>query len=162
MGKVVKQILRVYTENRRSKAPMQLHLTSFEGKCKEEMSKHSGYENWDCNFHSKNYIDVFPKEKLVYLSSESDNVIKELEQDKMYIIGGLVDHNAHKVIILSNSRSHHSFDSRIINLPSHICFFISFANKLPMYTITCRVCVITKLLNKAFITDNFRLANFLI
>lgn len=97
LGKVIKQILRVYTENRRSKTPMQLHLTSFEGLCKDEMSKHSGYENWDCHFHSEHYIDIFPKEKLVYLTSESDNVIKELEQDKIYIIGGLVDHNAHKV-----------------------------------------------------------------
>lgn len=97
LGKVVKQILRVYTENRRAKAPMQLHLCSFNGLAKEEMSKHSGYENWDCHFHEKNYIDTFPKEKLVYLSSESDNMITELEEDKMYIIGGLVDHNAHKV-----------------------------------------------------------------
>lgn len=98
LGKVIKQILRVYTENRRSKTPMQLHLCSFNGLSKEEMSKHVGYENWDCYFHEENYIDLFPKEKLVYLSSESDNIIKELEEDKMYIIGGLVDHNSHKVI----------------------------------------------------------------
>ncbi|KAK4876395.1 hypothetical protein RN001_012817 [Aquatica leii] len=98
MGKVIKQILRVYTENRRATAPMQLHLTSFNGRNKEEMSKHNGYENWDMHFHANDYLDVFPKEKLVYLSSESDNVIKELEQDKIYIIGGLVDHNAHKGI----------------------------------------------------------------
>lgn len=100
MGKVIKQILRVYTMNRRSKAPMQLHLTSFNGKSKEEMSKHNGYENWDMHFHENDYLEVFPKDKLVYLSSESNNVIKELEQDKIYIIGGLVDHNAHKVILL--------------------------------------------------------------
>lgn len=100
MGKVVKQILRVYTENRRSKAPMQLHLTSFKGKCKEEMAKHNGYENWDLFFHSDNYLTVFPKEKLVYLTSESSKIIMELEEDKVYIIGGLVDHNSHKVSIL--------------------------------------------------------------
>ncbi|KAF5281469.1 hypothetical protein FQR65_LT14677 [Abscondita terminalis] len=99
MGKVIKQILRVYTENRRASAPMQLHLTNFNGKSKEEMSKHNGYENWDMHFHNADYLDVFPKEKLIYLSSESDNVIEKLEQDKVYIIGGLVDHNAHKVKI---------------------------------------------------------------
>lgn len=102
MGKVIKQILRVYTENRRSKAPMQLHLTSFKGKCKEEMAKHNGYENWDLYFHSEDYLNVFPKEKLVYLSSESNNIITELEEDKIYIIGGLVDHNSHKVNKLLN------------------------------------------------------------
>lgn len=97
MGKVIKQILRVYTENRRSKAPMQLHLTKFEGRAKEEMSKHNGYQNWDIYFHSQDYTDIFPKENLVYLTSESDNVITELKEDKIYIIGGLVDHNSHKV-----------------------------------------------------------------
>lgn len=99
MAKTVKQILRVYTLNRRSKAPMQLHLTSFNGRSKEEMSRHHGYENWDIYFHSEDYLEIFPKEKLVYLSSESDNVISKLEDDKIYIIGGLVDHNFHKVIL---------------------------------------------------------------
>lgn len=101
MAKTVKQILRVYTRNRRAKAPMQLYLTSFNGRSKDEMARHDGHEHWDINFHSEEYIDVFPKEKLVYLSSESDNVINSLEDDKIYIIGGLVDHNAHKVIIFS-------------------------------------------------------------
>ncbi|RZB54420.1 tRNA methyltransferase 10 -like A [Asbolus verrucosus] len=96
MAKTIKQILRVYTENRRAEAPMQLYLTSFKGRNKNEMAKHHGYENWDINFYSEDYIDIFPKEKLIYLSSESDNVITELEQDKVYIIGGLVDHNFHK------------------------------------------------------------------
>lgn len=63
------------------------------------MSRHDGHENWDINFHDDEYINVFPKEKLVYLTSESDNIISSLEYNKIYIIGGLVDHNAHKVIL---------------------------------------------------------------
>lgn len=50
-------------------------------------------------FHDKNYLDIFSKEKIVYLTSESDNVIETIEDDKVYIIGGLVDHNSHKVSI---------------------------------------------------------------
>lgn len=98
MGKVIKQILRVYTENRRAKAPMQLYLTNFEGRAKEEMAKHNGYEHWDINFSAESYLKLFPKEKLVYLTSESNKIITELREDSVYIIGGLVDHNAHKGI----------------------------------------------------------------
>ncbi|KAK9880121.1 hypothetical protein WA026_008636 [Henosepilachna vigintioctopunctata] len=96
MAKTIKQILRVYTENRRATAPLQLYLTNFNGRSKSEMCKHHGYENWDINFHCEDYMKIFPKEKLVYLTSESDNVINDLNADKIYIIGGLVDHNFHK------------------------------------------------------------------
>lgn len=98
MAKTIKQILRVYTRNRRSDAPMQLHITSFNKRSKDEMARHDGHENWDIYFHSEEYIEVFPKQNLVYLTSESENVINTLENNKVYIIGGLVDHNAHKVI----------------------------------------------------------------
>lgn len=48
-------------------------------------------------FHAEHYSNLFAKEKIVYLTSESDNIIENLENDATYIIGGLVDHNAQKV-----------------------------------------------------------------
>jgi tRNA (guanine9-N1)-methyltransferase len=52
----------------------------------------------------RGYMDVFKKEELVYLTAESPNVIQTLEDDKVYIIGGLVDHNRLKVFIHPHSR----------------------------------------------------------
>ncbi|KPI91434.1 RNA (guanine-9-)-methyltransferase domain-containing protein 2 [Papilio xuthus] len=94
--KVIKQILRCYSINRRSETPLQFHITSLGEKAKSDMSRHNGFENWDIEYHEQPYTEIFPKDKLVYLSSESDNVIEKFEEDTYYIIGGLVDHNKHK------------------------------------------------------------------
>ncbi|XP_014236932.1 tRNA methyltransferase 10 homolog A [Trichogramma pretiosum] len=96
IGKLIKQTLRCYSLNRRAVAPVQFSLSNFQGLTLAEMSKHNGYENWDVKFHSQNYLDIFPKDKIVYLTSESDNVIEKLDHDNIYVIGGLVDHNSQK------------------------------------------------------------------
>lgn len=51
------------------------------------------------NFEKRHYAEAFSKDDIIYLSSESDNVINALDETKVYIIGGLVDHNAHKVAL---------------------------------------------------------------
>lgn len=50
--KVIKQILRCYSINRRSDTPVQFHITSFGEKSKSDMSRHNGYENWDVSYCS--------------------------------------------------------------------------------------------------------------
>ncbi|EFN89656.1 tRNA methyltransferase 10 homolog A isoform X2 [Harpegnathos saltator] len=98
IAKLTKQILRCYALNRRAIAPLQFSLSSFTGKSRDDMEKHNGYEHWDVNFHTKSYINVYPKDKIIYLTSESENVIEHLDHSCIYVIGGLVDHNSHKGI----------------------------------------------------------------
>lgn len=43
------------------------------------------------------FQELFPKESLVYLTADSPNILQTIEDGKVYIIGGLVDRNRHKV-----------------------------------------------------------------
>jgi Trm5-related predicted tRNA methylase len=47
--------------------------------------------------HSEKFNEVFPQSSLVYLSPDSPNVLEQLDPTKVYVIGGLVDHNKLKV-----------------------------------------------------------------
>ncbi|CAJ0960383.1 unnamed protein product [Ranitomeya imitator] len=51
----------------------------------------------DIHIKSEHYKDLMKPEDLVYLTSDSPEVLHELDETKAYIIGGLVDHNHHKV-----------------------------------------------------------------
>ncbi|KAA0190622.1 hypothetical protein HAZT_HAZT003366 [Hyalella azteca] len=94
--KSVKQLHRCYSSNRRAKNPAQLYVTSFHGPSAQIMERNNGFKNWDIHFKEESYLDLFFKKDVVYLSSDSENVVNELDENKIYVIGGLVDHNNHK------------------------------------------------------------------
>uniref|UniRef100_A0A670IZF6 tRNA (guanine(9)-N(1))-methyltransferase n=1 Tax=Podarcis muralis TaxID=64176 RepID=A0A670IZF6_PODMU len=73
--KLHKQIQRCYAENRKALHPVQ-----------------------DIHIKSEHYSELMKKEDLVYLTSDSPEVLNELDESKAYVIGGLVDHNHHKGI----------------------------------------------------------------
>ncbi|XP_069878425.1 tRNA methyltransferase 10 homolog A [Dipodomys merriami] len=96
--KLHKQIQRCYAENRRALHPVQFYLTSHGGQLKKNMDENDrGWVNWkDIHIKPEHYSEFIKKEDLVYLTSDSPNVLKELDESKAYVIGGLVDHNHHK------------------------------------------------------------------
>lgn len=98
ISKCVKQCLRIYTINRRSQQPCKLFFTGIteQGKIHECFKKNDGYENWDVEWHFKSHTEVFKKDDIVYLTSDSEQVLKKLEEGTTYVIGGIVDHNHHK------------------------------------------------------------------
>lgn len=59
IAKLIKQILRCYTLNRRALAPIQFSLTNFNNKSKEQMEKHNGYEHWDVSTIIMNFFCFF-------------------------------------------------------------------------------------------------------
>uniref|UniRef100_A0A6J0VEQ7 tRNA methyltransferase 10 homolog A n=1 Tax=Pogona vitticeps TaxID=103695 RepID=A0A6J0VEQ7_9SAUR len=98
--KLHKQIQRCYAENRKALHPVQFYLTSHGGQLKDNMNQtDKGWVNWkDIHIKSEHYSELVKKEDLVYLTSDSPDILNDLDESKAYIIGGLVDHNHHKGI----------------------------------------------------------------
>ena len=53
LAKCIKQICRCYSINRRAVNPVQFHVSSLGNKSLVEISKNSGYKNWDVSSQSK-------------------------------------------------------------------------------------------------------------
>ncbi|XP_068443628.1 tRNA methyltransferase 10 homolog A [Clinocottus analis] len=104
--KLHRQVQRCYAENRRALHPVQLYLTSLGGQLKQSMDeKDKGWVNWkDITIKTEHYSQVVAQEDLVYLTSDSPNVLEELDHKKAYVIGGLVDHNHHKGITFERAK----------------------------------------------------------
>lgn len=104
--KLHKQIQRCYAENRRASHPVQFYLTSLGGQLRQSMDeKDKGWVNWkDIHIQTEHYTEVVSQEELVYLTSDSPNVLTELDPKKAYVIGGLVDHNHHKGVTFERAK----------------------------------------------------------
>nr|KAF6374445.1 hypothetical protein mPipKuh1_009664 [Pipistrellus kuhlii] len=96
--KLPKQIQSRYAENQRALHSVQFHLTSHGGQLKKNMDENDkGWVKWkDIHIKPEHYIEFTKKEDLICLSSDSPNVLKELDETKAYVIGGLVYHNHQK------------------------------------------------------------------
>lgn len=98
LGSCASQLLRVYTANRRASRPIPVHFTGLneKGKLYEKLERNEGWKNWDVIPHKEGFMELFDKDKIIYLTSESETVLDTLEAGAVYVIGGLVDHNHHK------------------------------------------------------------------
>jgi ribonuclease P protein 1 len=67
-----------------------------------------------CNITSKSYLDLFPKQQLIYLSPHAQEVMTDYDHSAAFIIGGLVDRQ--KIICLSNEKAKHE-NIRSMRLP---------------------------------------------
>ncbi|NXR19999.1 TM10B methyltransferase, partial [Cinclus mexicanus] len=52
----------------------------------------------------ESYLDLFPLEAIVYLTPDSENVLEDIDPDKVYVLGGLVDESIHKQLTLRRAR----------------------------------------------------------
>jgi tRNA (guanine9-N1)-methyltransferase len=98
IGSLQKQISFSYSANRRAPAPCQFYITNVDGQLSKRLDLNSA-KNWDIHLHNESLDKVFPHEDILYLTSESENVLSStepLDERTVYVIGGIVDHNSRK------------------------------------------------------------------
>ncbi len=43
--------------------------------------------------HPESTLEAFEKEKIVFLTADSDEALNSIEEDKVYVVGGISDNN---------------------------------------------------------------------
>lgn len=104
------QLRYCYATNRRVDVPCLLAATSVAGQTLGHLENVSGFAEWGTRGFTvteKPLEEYYAERKsdLVYLTSDSDNVLKNLENDKIYIIGGIVDRNRLKRAALGRAET---------------------------------------------------------
>ncbi|KAL0443056.1 UNVERIFIED_CONTAM: tRNA methyltransferase 10A [Sesamum latifolium] len=103
---LVQQIMYCYAINGRCVLPAHLWLTGCQGEMQNQLLRIPGYDKWVIEKEDRSYIEAFQdqKEKLVYLTADSETILDELDPKAVYIIGGLVDRNRWKGITMKKAK----------------------------------------------------------
>lgn len=104
---LVQQVMYSYAANAKAVVPVRFSLTGCRGEILYQLSRVSGFSNWHVHKEELSYLEVFKERKgdLVYLTADADTLIDQLEDSKIYIVGGLVDRNRWKSLTLEKARS---------------------------------------------------------
>ncbi|CAI4223795.1 unnamed protein product [Auanema sp. JU1783] len=92
----VQQLGWCYAANRRAPAPLQYYIVNFDGPSRKLYDSTKGTISQDIHVETKALDVAFKPEEIIYLTAESENVLSTLDDSKVYVIGGIVDHNSQK------------------------------------------------------------------
>ncbi|NXS98258.1 TM10C methyltransferase, partial [Jacana jacana] len=104
----VRQIVLSESCNRRSVDPFHVHFCNLKDDSlyQREFIKHYR-ETWGkllVTVTDRCYTDIFPKDKLVYLTADSPKVMKTFDHDKIYIVGSMVDKSIKTGVSLARAK----------------------------------------------------------
>ncbi|NXK74300.1 TM10C methyltransferase, partial [Amazona guildingii] len=108
VANTVRQIVLSESTNRRSIDPFHIHFCNFKDDSlyHKEFIKHYR-EAWGkllITVTDQCYTEVFPKDKLIYLTADSPRVMKTFDHNKIYIVGSMVDRNIKTGVSLARAK----------------------------------------------------------
>ncbi|MES1918708.1 tRNA methyltransferase 10 [Bonamia ostreae] len=102
INSLVNQMLYCYAENKRNfESPAKMIWTSFGSSVEKFVEqKKIDLDKWMIEKDARHWKDIFRSEDIVYLSPDAEEVLGEIEEEKVYVIGGLVDNGHEKNLTL--------------------------------------------------------------
>ena len=110
IASLASQIRYCYSTNKRADIPSLVAVTGLEGETLQLLEKETGFETWGergftCTAQSMEEYYSDRLDRVVYLTSDSTNTLEQLRNDKIYVIGGIVDRNRLKKATLGRAES---------------------------------------------------------
>lgn len=104
-----KQLMISFADNRRHKDPFDLHFcnVNFNGETFNGLQRYIPNlrsPTFPTNLCEGSYLDLFPKEKLVYLTPHCRNDLTDYDPDSIYIIGAMVDTKNHEPLSMIKAK----------------------------------------------------------
>ncbi|XP_048040647.1 tRNA methyltransferase 10 homolog B isoform X1 [Megalobrama amblycephala] len=101
ISRLAGQIRRLYGSNKKALQPFHIFLTEFKEDSllyKECVRMNDGFLNYLIDVTEESWFHLFPSEDVIYLTPDASEALEYVEEDKVYILGGLVDETIQKKI----------------------------------------------------------------
>ncbi|NP_001273882.1 tRNA methyltransferase 10 homolog B isoform X4 [Pan paniscus] len=103
------QIRRLYGSNKKADRPFWICLTGFttDSPLYEECVRmNDGFSSYLLDITEEDCFSLFPLETLVYLTPDSEHALEDVDLNKVYILGGLVDESIQKKVTFQKAREY--------------------------------------------------------
>ncbi|XP_006886923.1 PREDICTED: tRNA methyltransferase 10 homolog B isoform X1 [Elephantulus edwardii] len=109
LSRLAGQIRRLYGSNKKADKPFWIYLTGFptDSPLYEEcLRMNDGFSSYVLDITEEDCFSLFPLKSLVYLTPDSEHALEDVDLNKVYVLGGLVDESVQKKVTFQKAREH--------------------------------------------------------
>ncbi|XP_061565928.1 tRNA methyltransferase 10 homolog B [Cololabis saira] len=117
ISRLAGQLRRLYGSNKKATRPFHLFLTDLREDSRlyrECLRMNDGFLNYMMEITEKSCLDLFLPETVVYLTPDAEEALESVDDDTVYVLGGLVDESIQKKLSLLRARD---LSVRTLRLP---------------------------------------------
>lgn len=109
LSRLAGQIRRLYGSNKKANQPFWICLTGFAAGSalyEECLRMNDGFSSYLLDITEEDCFSLFPLDNLVYLTPDSEHALEDIDLNKVYVLGGLVDESIQKKVTFQKAREH--------------------------------------------------------